>query len=1476
MLIEATDAREIGYGSDVESLITPTDGSIIMVSRLEVGITSSLPQPSNNQPLVDGPETLTAYEAQSTVDGQSLAGSPEPPYVPEQSRYDAPARQKTRAARVMKDGLTFGIVSDDSWLQALQKAALADEDRAANPEADAEGVDAAPAENLNPDCPTMGNFWLSLPGGARCTVRMHHERLPIADAAAAASNRGSTLPFGTILTYSMSTGQVVRVFSDGTVRLSCPIKLGQGGAAHDAAPPAASACVGAGVAAQNGGAAVPGGPEDVELWRTITPIGSLTRRLLSGRVEVLHADGTCASRDPTLEELQERLQSLKSELKGSGKHHVEFVERLCRALEARADEAVAGAPGHWVVTRPDGAVFGRAPAPPHRDTGDAPAEEGADAPPATPKPSLLEQLGGVLVEGGTMIEYPMPSVSSWLQEDLQTQHKTRSNAVGLACFEDPHSLQKVCVHADGTRFVWTARGSGYDLSIAKEPLPLVTCDAETGVRVMVECADGAVIEAVPQALARGGALQPTDPEQPHFLERSTHARVVLKCRGGASVVSTGTGEVQLLTRTVGEELQPDGLCYMAFCHEDSLRLDDSGVIYELRGDQTVNLPSEDEGLRSPRCLVSEKASMALGAERHVVPEKPPTPRLFVVYGDGEAEELLASEAAGGLLEAAEADPLASVMEETLEPKADGEAGLVGCTSHTIFRKKFPDTPVTPPEASIALPEGLDLAGSVYSMATSSHQASLPVPPPSYIEFRQLVQYPAIDEETREMFRGTLAQYRKWEAELVTKTRLALQGGESKKKEAKGKKKDEKAEKNEKKEKRKKKGRQSITADQDEQAQQVEKEIKTFVNDLQLTAFEHEVQALQFRAAQVPEPSSKMLLDKALATQKVEEVQESADVAEAEALETAAAFVMEDPEAEAEAGEVPSVAFTMSVKNVDHVVLFGNAEMLAAFEASIKESVALRAGHGVVPEDVQMALSAGSVIVDTTVAAPSRASANAVQSTLSSDLDLTRLVATSLNSVPGISSANVTITSPPVLQVSAPDAAEAASLGDADRDGHGPMTSGTTTPATRRSPKRGRARAAVAQEGPIFSYFRSELGLQFLMETSALDEPRPAKVKTSRPPEQTASKKKTDPWNPRLVGEPEPAEEQQEHEVGTAPMHLGEDTLHEGEEDEVEDVGGPYMHYDGPNATFGPSGCFQEQQMPFSPSSRLPIAPERLENPRGPHPDKRGANWDVYGEQRSPKKPVSQAYVAINADYLEVEGQTDRRVRTCSVSHKKNAAKAPSVATVRKTGIHAIGLTGEVGAKEILGEAVDALDEHWRLSSTMQGLGNENSLVDVRPGACRFGPLRRGSLYRMAFYLRNLDVDVTRFNVAKVKSELGFVNVHYQPGHLAPGMAAKIIVEVAAHVPAKIEQLVEVKLKAHVVRVPVTARVFDAEEYDRLDAESLALHGRRIGRHRERSENNKPGPVQLVVDEAYCRKVLGENYLVPPPDFADVAPFDELS
>merc|ERR1719253_150679 len=122
---------------------------------------------------------------------------------------------------------------------------------------------------------------------------------------------------------------------------------------------------------------------------------------------------------------------------------------------------------------------------------------------------------------------------------------------------------------------------------------------------------------------------------------------------------------------------------------------------------------------------------------------------------------------------------------------------------------------------------------------------------------------------------------------------------------------------------------------------------------------------------------------------------------------------------------------------------------------------------------------------------------------------------------------------------------------------------------------------------------------------------------------------------------------------------------------------------------------------------------------------------------------------------------------------------------------------------------------------MQGLGNPNQLVEVCPGALRFGTLRQGAVYRLSVFVKNLDVDVTRYTVKPV--EAPFLRLWYEQVALAPGMSVKITVEVQAHAPAKIEQFLDIRMKAHQIKVPIFAHIVDCKQYDALDEEAMRLH-----------------------------------------------------
>merc|ERR1712187_54114 len=210
---------------------------------------------------------------------------------------------------------------------------------------------------------------------------------------------------------------------------------------------------------------------------------------------------------------------------------------------------------------------------------------------------------------------------------------------------------------------------------------------------------------------------------------------------------------------------PSAGSYVAHCDKDCLVLHGSeGDEYELHGDQTlstVTLASniakgaenfgifaqapEDGILQSPRCLMTAHANIAKGAENFEISAQAPEPRLFIIHGSGGAEELLSTQAATAMLETATADPLAKIVgDQSLQESADVGDGR---KCHTIFQKRLPDVSVAAPPALTALPDGLDVAGSIYSMATSTNQSQVSMQEPgmTITEFTQLIQYPEINE-----------------------------------------------------------------------------------------------------------------------------------------------------------------------------------------------------------------------------------------------------------------------------------------------------------------------------------------------------------------------------------------------------------------------------------------------------------------------------------------------------------------------------------------------------------------------------------------------------------------------------------------------------------------------------------------------------------------------------------------------------------
>lgn len=1383
------DSREYGYCSTVEKLVVPSDGSTILVSSFNRGIMQTFPHP-DEPPLelqmeaLEAGTQVDALEAKSALSELEQKDQRPPPYHP-------PPRKHENGSHVLKDGVKFGITVDRTWEERRSKLQKDREDREkAKAKAEQEAAAAAVDENGDPvDAPTdappvetqpaeselddqqdvrlgdlvkleslhFGFFWLSFPDGARCTLRMHHER---AFPAASETYDPSIERPGAALTYSLSTGQVIQVFSDASVCQMWPLALLGGG---DAPPSLKLLKNGEGEQKRPAGGDTPhfypGCAEDVEASRTITAFGTLIRRLISGRTEICHPDGTTSARNPTVAEMQQKVDSMRA----NGGPLFEFLENLYTAYSERHGEGPlltepsptalsAGLPGHWVVIRPDGKSVGRCPMPPPEevvvdepkdDAGDEPVDENGDPAPVEPvvkevTPQIIDLVHGYPVDNGEMIEYELPTISVAQQIDPHTLQKVTTNSNSMLVFEDQAGDERVCLHADGTRVKTTKTQDGRCVVVEKDSMARITCQIDNNAyvpnsKVTVDCADGTALEVIPRVLNEKGELFPSDPNIENLSAFSMNASVLLKRPNGGMLRSFGNGEVDIITgldidAKGGEKealstLDKSGM-YVAKCADNVIEMtDNEGNSFRLGGDQCLTFKlavSMGDELKEPKCIEAGVPYKHPDIAFLPLPEDVPPPRLLVVYGDGEAEELALPRVVHETIRTSKADDGAVVLEnEPMGPPMEN------CKCHTIFKAASSDAKRLSVD-QLQLPPviaGCEMAGAMATQAQPDIKKT-------FTEFRQFVEYPPITDELREKFYNALARYEHWEFDHRAAHAEIGKGLDKGKKDKKGgggaKGKDSK----DKKKKGAKDGGGKRSSMRTGSAMSAEEEAiqRAIEEGPKISAFELEVMSLKLRQNEKPKPDCDALLKVGMEARSRQG---------------------EDVELDEAAQKIQAVFRGKKARE--------RVEDIKAEQAVEEEARELPADELTTEKPAEPT----TATVEEAPAAP-------------------------------------------------------------------------TVPV----PPRSKCRVTTSAM-PIFSYFESEQGLQFLLDSGGLEPDRKIKTKSlNHMPKLPIAEEDRTPWNPRLVDEEEdPNLETTARMVEEVP--------------EVEDVAPGDQHMDAqPQAA---SGYPAEGLGPRTPVLR----PERPSSPPGPHPDKKSSKYDVYGTKKEPPKPVPQAYVSYNAEFLEIESAVDRRVRTASIAHKKNATSAPSVSAVRKSGSFQDG-AGYERATGVVGELrLPDPRENWQLTSTMQGLGDPTKLVDVTPGICRFGPLRCGCVYRMNFFLRNLDVDTTRFNVARVDS--AFVNVHYAPQLLAPGMAAKIAVEIVAGAPARVEQLVEVRVKAHVVQVPVTARVFDAAEYDRLDLESINLHGRHIGRLR------KGGPVELVTDEAYCRKVLGEQYAGPPPE-----------
>uniref|UniRef100_A0A7S4QDL3 Uncharacterized protein n=2 Tax=Alexandrium monilatum TaxID=311494 RepID=A0A7S4QDL3_9DINO len=186
---------------------------------------------------------------------------------------------------------------------------------------------------------------------------------------------------------------------------------------------------------------------------------------------------------------------------------------------------------------------------------------------------------------------------------------------------------------------------------------------------------------------------------------------------------------------------------------------------------------------------------------------------------------------------------------------------------------------------------------------------------------------------------------------------------------------------------------------------------------------------------------------------------------------------------ANAGEEPSsVHASMKVKNIEYAELCANPVLLGSFKDSLRRGFALAAGSGVRSEHVEIALSAGSVVVQAKITPPKGVPPKEVAARLkSASLEITMVAA--ISSVDGlrevsrgafsISEARVYLPEPPVLPADATKGHEQP-LWRPEAGGHKDRSSSRTTRDGKAQREREARRARRALEDAIVLASRIQL------------------------------------------------------------------------------------------------------------------------------------------------------------------------------------------------------------------------------------------------------------------------------------------------------------------------------------------------------------------------------------------------------------------
>lgn len=189
----------------------------------------------------------------------------------------------------------------------------------------------------------------------------------------------------------------------------------------------------------------------------------------------------------------------------------------------------------------------------------------------------------------------------------------------------------------------------------------------------------------------------------------------------------------------------------------------------------------------------------------------------------------------------------------------------------------------------------------------------------------------------------------------------------------------------------------------------------------------------------------------------------------------------------------------------------------------------------------------------------------------------------------------------------------------------------------------------------------------------------------------------------------------------------------------------------------------------------------------------------------------------NEKFILTESATDRRVRTSSMANRLHA-KAPTVAAMRKEGIHTI-LSRALFKKQSYNDMIGT--QNMMISSYTADPFKRNLMVT--PVSARFGLVKSGEIYNLKITIKNEDVDLQRFSVRQPTHP--DVKVIYKPTSLASGISTSLLVELLAREPGRVDSEFQIATKAEIYKIAVMANIVNEEEFRRVDEESRRLHGR---------------------------------------------------